>query len=146
MNVRSNWREINVPYFLGIKRRGFPRYRIRVRGKVLVAKFGRSIRHMEGDENAGTFCSVKEEAQPKRSVILKKIFTGNRFNLPSPLPPSRFWNHPLPIPAASQTMCLCFSGRCNIAKYDRRDSHRETANYSGPDSAFFRIMTSGMRG
>jgi hypothetical protein len=32
----------------------------------------------------------------------------------------------------------------NVAKYDLPRSLRRTVNYSGPDSAFFRIMTSGI--
>ena len=34
----------------------------------------------------------------------------------------------------------------NIAKYDRTHSRRRMPDYSGPDSAFFRIMTAGIRG
>jgi hypothetical protein len=46
----------------------------------------------------------------------------------------------------SKTTCLPLSDCCNIAKYDLPYSHRRTGYYSCPDSVFFRIMTSKIRG
>ena len=47
--------------------------------------------------------------------------------------------------STSQTTSPQLSGPCNSAKYDLVHSRRRLPNYSGPDSAFFRIMTSGKR-
>jgi hypothetical protein len=51
------------------------------------------------------------------------------------------------VPApSSKTTYPPSLGFSNIAKHDLPDSHRRPAIHSGPDSAFFRIMTAGIWG
>ena len=62
------------------------------------------------------------------------------------VPEDPAWKTPSWDPSLAGIAYPPSSGCSNIAKYDRTRSRRGTATYSGPDSAFFRIMTAGIRG